>query len=56
MHKRFNDENHCNSKNERLLLYDSQCNKKIDNKVVHGGYKCGNDCKWNKTQCEYYFL
>ena len=55
VHKKFNEENYCNPKNERLLLYDSQCNKIIDNKVVHGGYKCGKDSKWNKTQCEYYF-
>ena len=55
VHKKFNEENYCNPKNERLLLYDSQCNKTIDNKVVHGGYKCGKDSKWNKTQCEYYF-
>ena len=55
VHKKFNKENYCNPKNERLLLYDEQCSKTIDNKIVNGGYKCGTDGKWNKTQCEYYF-
>ena len=55
VHKKFNKENYCNPKNERLLLYDSQCNKTRDDKIIYGGYKCGKDGKWNKTQCEYYF-
>jgi hypothetical protein len=32
-----------------LVLFSDEC--KFENKKMHGGYRCGNDSKWNKTNC-----
>ena len=38
----------CNPKHEMLVLLSDEC--KFDGHK-HGGYKCGNDYKWNKSHC-----
>ena len=37
----------CNPKNKRLLFITDEC--VFDDKLMHGGYECGNDGKWSKT-------
>ena len=41
----------CNPNNKNLILLDSECDKSFGNNYTHGGYECGSDGKWNKTQC-----
>ena len=39
----------CNPNNEMLVLFSNEC--KFDNSLMHGGYRCGKDSKWNTTDC-----
>ena len=39
----------CNPKNKKLLLIADEC--VFNDKIMHGGYECGSDGKWNKTTC-----
>ena len=41
--------NNCNPKHPMLVLLSEEC--KFDNKLLHGGYGCGSDSKWNKSNC-----
>jgi hypothetical protein len=38
----------CNPNNTMLVLFSDEC--KFDNHL-HGGYACGSDLKWNKSNC-----
>ena len=38
----------CNPKNKMLVLFSDEC--KFNNHL-HGGYGCGSDSKWNKSNC-----
>ena len=40
----------CNIKNNKLTLFNENCKFKDDN-YAHGGYGCGNNGKWNESQC-----
>ena len=56
IHKKFNDEGYCNSNNTKLIYHDDNNCDNIDGKDnAHGGYKCGEDNKWNKTKCHPYY-
>ena len=37
----------CNPKNKKLIFITDECT--FDDSIMHGGYQCGNDGKWNKT-------
>ena len=50
IHKQLNEENKCNSKNTKLLLYDDQC-KDIGTTGSGGGYRCKSDNTWDKSRC-----
>ena len=39
----------CNPNNEMLVLFSDEC--KFNNSLMHGGYRCGKDSEWNKTDC-----
>ena len=39
----------CSPNHEILVLFSDEC--KFDNKLLHGGFGCGNDLKWNKSHC-----
>ena len=39
----------CNPKHEMLVLFSDEC--KFDISHMHGGFRCGKDSKWNKTDC-----
>ena len=49
IHKKLNEENQCNSKNSKLLLYDDKCKYSSGS---GGGYKCKYDNTWDKSNCE----
>ena len=36
IHKKFNEDNYCNSKNEKLLLHDEKCENFEDLEYDHG--------------------
>ena len=56
VHKMFNEENYCNSKNKKLLLHDDNNCKTFENlEHAHGGYQCGENNKWDKTKCVPYY-
>ena len=56
IHKKFNQENYCNSKNKKLIFHDNNnCNEIVGNNYAHGGYICGDDNKWDKTKCVPYY-
>ena len=40
----------CNIKNNKLTLFNENCTFKND-KYAHGGFGCGNNGKWNESQC-----
>ena len=44
----------CNPKNDRLLLHDEEC-KNIGIEHAHGGYKCDENGKWDKSSCVPYY-
>ena len=55
IHAKFNKENYCNSKNDKILLHSDTC--KIEGKEhAHGGYKCNPDNnKWDTNNCQPYY-
>ena len=56
IHKKFNDEKYCNSRNKKLILHDKDnCYNIPDDIYAHGGYICGKDNKWDKTKCITYY-
>ena len=55
IHKKFNEDNYCNSKNQKLLLHDEICKNIQGYEHAHGGYKCNNENIWDKTQCYPYY-
>ena len=48
-------ENKCNKDNQLLLLEDSNCLNIIGDKHAHGGYICGENGEWNKTNCQAFY-
>ena len=54
IHEKFNKENYCNPKNEKLLLH-SDCT--IEGKEhAHGGYRCKSDKnEWDTDNCQPYY-
>ena len=54
--KIFNDYNDlengkCNPDNKYLYFETSDCDSILNIEKAHGGYLCGNDGKWNKSNC-----
>ena len=49
--ERYNEENKCNSDNALLYYETSECDSKINIEHGHGGYLCGSDGYWNKSNC-----
>ena len=39
----------CNPNHTMLVLFSEEC--KFDDNLLHGGYICGNDSKWNTSNC-----
>ena len=37
----------CNTKNKKFIFITDEC--VFEDKIMHGGYECGSDGKWNKT-------
>ena len=53
--KKFNEEDYCNYKNKKLLFHDEE-RKDIENlEHAHGGYKCGDNNKWDKSKLTPYY-
>jgi hypothetical protein len=46
-----NIEGECNPDNKYLYFETEECDSKLNIDHAHGGYLCGNDSKWNKTNC-----
>ena len=56
IHDEVNNQNKCNSKNEKLLLDDDiNCYYIPGYDHAHGGYKCGDDNIWDKSKCLPYY-
>ena len=55
IHKKLNEQNQCNSKNDKLFLHDDSCKKINGNSYTHGGYKCGSGNIWDKSICQPYY-
>ena len=51
--KKYNDlENgECNPDNKYLFYETNDCDSKLNIEKAHGGYLCGTDRKWNKSNC-----
>ena len=43
--------NECNPNNKNLIKISEKCDNKFGNKYTHGGYECGQNGKWNNTNC-----
>ena len=39
----------CNPNHTMLVLFSDEC--KFDDKLLHGGFKCGSDSKWDRSNC-----
>ena len=48
IHKKLNEENKCNSKNNKLIFHDEKS-------CYNGGYKCKSDNTWDKSRCYNYY-
>ena len=55
IHKMLNEQNQCNSKNDKLLLHDDACNIINGDLHAHGGYQCGSSNNWDKSKCQPYY-
>ena len=56
IHKKFNEDNYCNSNDTKLIFHDNNnCYDIPDKANAHGGYVCGNDNQWDKTKCVPYY-
>ena len=53
IHKKFNEQNYCNSNNKKLIFHDDNCYN-MNNKA-HGGYICGDNNQWDKSKCVAYY-
>ena len=53
IHKKFNEQNFCNSNNKKLIFHDEKCLNKYEG--THGGYICGDNNYWDKSQCVAYY-
>ena len=51
----LNEQNQCNSKNDKLLLHDDACNIINGDLHAHGGYQCGSSNNWDKSKCQPYY-
>ena len=51
INKYNNVDGECNPENKYLFFETSECDSKINIDKAHGGYVCGNDGKWNKSDC-----
>ena len=49
--ERYNKKNECNADNSLLYYEISECDSKINIEHGHGGYLCGKDGYWNKSNC-----
>ena len=56
IHKKFNEENYCNGKNDKLLLHSDKCKTIEGFEHAHGGYKCNKETnKWDTNNCQPYY-
>ena len=56
IHKKFNEQNYCNSNDKKLIFHDNNnCYNIPGKEKAHGGYICGNDNKWDTSQCVPYY-
>ena len=57
IHNKYNTNNKCNPKNERLLFHDNKCQKFTAKglEYAHGGYKCNQNGDWDKSKCFPYY-
>ena len=56
IHKKFNEDNYCNSNDTKLIFHDNNNCYDIPNKEnAHGGYVCGSNNQWDKTKCVPYY-
>ena len=55
IYNKFNIENYCNIKNEKLLMDNEICYNISGKEHAHGGYKCGNNNMWNESNCQPYY-
>ena len=56
IHKKFNEDNYCNSNNKKLIFHDNNnCYDITGKERAHGGYICGDDNKWDKSKCLPYY-
>ena len=46
-----NIEGECNPDNKYLYFETEECDSILNIEHAHGGYLCGNDSKWDKTNC-----
>ena len=45
------EDGECNPENKYLYFETSECDSMININKAHGGYVCGSDKKWNKSEC-----
>ena len=55
IYKRINQNNECNSKNDKLLLHSDNCYTINGDTHAHGGYKCNKEGKWDMNDCQPYY-
>ena len=55
IYKSINEDNKCNKNNDKLLLHSDNCYNINGDVHAHGGYKCGDDEKWNMNNCQPYY-
>ena len=55
IYKSINEDNNCNKNNDKLLLHSDNCYNINGDVHAHGGYKCGDDEKWNMSNCQPYY-
>ena len=55
IYNKYNKENYCNPKNEKLLFHIDNCPVK-GKEHAYGGYRCKSDKhEWNTTECQAYY-
>ena len=55
IHNKYNKENYCNPRNEKLLFHIDNCPVK-EKEHAYGGYRCSSDKnEWNTTECQAYY-
>ena len=55
IHQKLNQEQECNSKNDKLFLHDDSCSIIEGYEHAGGGFKCNESNIWDKNKCQPYY-